>query len=246
MAHDSKTVWIIGTPIGNLEDLTARARQVIESLDILACEDTRRAGRLCQLAGISRPPKFVILNEHTEEKATTKLLAEIKAGKRVGLISDAGMPTICDPGKDFVAALYEAGVEVSVVPGPTAISTALALSGMDANRFVFEGFLPRKGRRRTERMAYLESEKRTVVIYESPYRLNATLQDLFSALGHLGNRRVFVAKELTKLHEETWRGDLADLADLANSSDLKKPFSAFGDAPKGEFVIVLEGASGAV
>lgn len=226
---NSPEIWLIGTPIGNLDDLTTRARQIIESLDILACEDTRRAGRLCQLAGIERPPKFIVFNEHTETKAIPKLITAAESGKRVGVISDAGMPTISDPGKDLVAALHDAGIKVSVVPGPTAISAALALSGMDANRFVFEGFLPRKGKKRKDRLADLATEKRSVVIYESPYRVLATIKDLFTALGH---RQVFVAKELTKLHEENWRGDLADAEAVISES-----------TQKGEYVIVLEGAS---
>ena len=227
-------VWLIGTPIGNLDDLTTRSRQIIESLDILACEDTRRAGRLCQLANISRPPKFVVLNEHSESKATKKLIEEINAGKQVGLISDAGMPTICDPGKNFVQALYEAGIEVSVAPGPTAISAALAISGMDANRFVFEGFLPRKGRKRTERFDYLKVETRTVVIYESSHRIQATLTDLLSALGE--QRKIFIGNELTKMHEKAWRGDLAHFQEALSNKKSNEVVKQ-----KGEFVLVLEG-----
>ena len=221
-------VWVIGTPIGNLEDISTRARQTIESLDILACEDTRRAGRLCELAGISRPPKLVVLNEHTEHSATKKLIDYVQTGSKVGLISDAGMPTLSDPGRHFILACHQADIAVSVIPGPTAFSAALALSGMDANRVVFEGFLPRKGKKRAERFSDLASEVRTTVVYESPHRIHALLEDLCSALD--SSRSIFIARELTKMHEQVWRGELGAAKDALGAA-----------TPKGEFVVVIAG-----
>ena len=221
--------WIVATPIGNLEDLSQRARRIIESADVLACEDKRRAGRLCQLAGLKRPPILALVNEFTEEESIPKIISDIKDGKTVALISDAGMPSISDPGRKLIEAVFDEGIEISAAPGPTSISTALALSGMDANRYVFEGFLPRKGQKRAARLAYMAGETRTLVIFESPHRLEKCIQDLCEALG--GSRKIFIARELTKLYENLWKGELEDALELTAQPSYKK----------GEFVIVIEG-----
>ncbi|MEM8925462.1 MAG: 16S rRNA (cytidine(1402)-2'-O)-methyltransferase [Actinomycetota bacterium] len=219
---------VVGTPIGNLGDLSPRAAEALASADAIACEDTRRTGRLLDLSGIAAP-KLLVANEHTETARAGDVIERIERGERVAVVSDAGMPTVSDPGRRLVAAVAEAGLPVEVVPGPTAAVTALAGSGLGAERFVFEGFLPRKGRARRERLAELATERRTVVLYEAPPRLAATLSDLAEVCGP--DRPAVVARELTKLHEEFVRGPLERLArSFARST------------AKGELVVVVEGA----
>ena len=221
------SLLIVGTPIGNLGDLSPRGREALGSADVIACEDTRRTGRLLQLAGIPKRP-LVVANEHTEHGRADEICDRIRAGERVALVSDAGMPGVSDPGQRVVAAVVEAGLPIEVVPGPTAVISALVSSGIVADRFVFEGFLARKGGDRARQLAEIASQPRTSVIYESPKRVVKTLGDLATACGH--DRRVAVARELTTLHETVLRGGLGDVAEqLAAGS------------PKGEFVIVLEG-----
>ncbi len=220
---------IVGTPIGNLGDMSTRAIEALTTASIIACEDTRRTGKLCSLLGIDRPP-FLVLNEHTEVARSDSIVARITAGDTVALVSDAGMPGISDPGERLVRAVLDAGLAVDVVPGPTAMTTALVLSGLATDRFVFEGFLPRKGAERRRRLAEIASEQRTVVFYESPKRIAATLADLEASCGPA--RLVSVARELTKLHEEVVRGRLDEVAIR---------FAA--EAYKGEFVVVLGGAT---
>ncbi|MEL7157360.1 MAG: 16S rRNA (cytidine(1402)-2'-O)-methyltransferase [Actinomycetota bacterium] len=219
---------VVGTPIGNLGDLSPRAVEELAGADVIACEDTRRTGRLLDLRGIAAP-RLLVTNEHTEEARRGEIIDRIASGQRVVLVSDAGMPTVADPGRRLVAAVAEAGLAVEVVPGPVAATTALAVSGFGAERFVFEGFLPRKGRARRERLAEIGAEVRTVVLYEAPPRLGATLADLARHCG--ADRPVVVARELTKLHEELARGTLGELAER------------FSAAPaRGELVVVVEGA----
>lgn len=224
----SGALVVVGTPIGNLGDLSPRARDALAAADVVACEDTRRTGRLLQLSGLG-PVPLVVVNEHTEYERTSELVAQVSAGRRVALVSDAGMPAVSDPGQRVVAAVLDAGLAVEVVPGPTALVTALVLSGLATDRFVFEGFLPRKGVDRAARLAELGSERRTIVLYEAPHRLRRTLDDLAQVLG--SDRPVAVARELTKLHEEVWRGSLGQAAERAGS-----------EAPRGEHVLVLQGA----
>jgi 16S rRNA (cytidine1402-2'-O)-methyltransferase len=219
---------LVGTPIGNMGDLSPRAADALRAADLVACEDTRRAGRLFQLAGIERRP-LVVLNDHTEQREIAGILDRLGRGQRVAVITDAGMPGISDPGERLVAAAVDAHHRVEVVPGPSAAVTALVVSGLPAGRFVFEGFLARKGAARNERLAAVAAEPRTVVLYESPHRAARTLADLRTACGD--DRRVVVARELTKLHEELWRGTLAEAASWAGE-----------EAPRGELVIVLDGA----
>ncbi len=220
---------LVGTPIGNLGDLSPRAIEALEAADIIACEDTRRTGRLLQLTGIAKS-RLITVNEHSEFDQIDTILGEIDKGAVVVLVSDAGMPGISDPGELLVSAAAERGITVETVPGPSAALTALVLSGLAASRFCFEGFLPRKGRLRSERISQLVSERRTAVIFEAPHRLERTVQDLSDALGD--HRRVALARELTKLHEQVWRGTLAEA----------QTWCAEQPRIRGEFVIVLEGA----
>ncbi|MCC6184562.1 MAG: 16S rRNA (cytidine(1402)-2'-O)-methyltransferase [Microthrixaceae bacterium] len=223
-------VVVVGTPIGNLGDLSPRAVAALEGADVVACEDTRRSGRLLQHAGIPGK-RLVRLDDHTEAAVTADLVARAAAGDRVALVSDAGLPGLSDPGAVLLAAAWSAGVAVEVVPGPFAAAVGLVGSGMlePSGRFCFEGFLPRKGRARRARIAALVGEERTTVLYEAPHRLRSTLEDLRDALG--ADRGVALCRELTKLHEETWRGSLGDA--VARCVEVE---------PRGEFVVVLAGA----
>lgn len=218
---------VVGTPIGNLGDLSPRAVAALDDADVVACEDTRRTGRLLQAAGIART-SFVVVNDHTEARAAADLVARVHRGETVALVTDSGMPAVSDPGSDLVAAFVAAGLPVEVVPGPTAATTALAMSGLPSGRWVFEGFLPRKGSGRTERLAEVAAERRTVVLYEAPHRAERTIDDLVAACGP--DRAVAIGREITKLHEEWFRGSLAEAAEW------------LAETPKGEFVLVLDGA----
>lgn len=219
---------LVGTPIGNLDDLSPRVVAALGSADAIGCEDTRRTGRLLSHLGITAP-KLIVVNEHTEHSVTPRLLERIASGERVVVVSDAGLPGISDPGETLVRAALDAGIEVEVIPGPSAGVTALVVSGMPTGRFVFEGFLPRKGATRGERLGDVAAEKRTVVLYEAPHRLARTLDDLISACG--GQRQVMVARELTKMYEEHWHGTIAQAR--ARCDEV---------APRGEYVLVLAGA----
>lgn len=217
---------LVGTPIGNLEDLAPRAVRILGEADVVLCEDTRRTGRLLQAAGV-HAKKLVAVHDHNEAGQIGMVLDRLRRGEVVAVVSDAGMPGISDPGERLVRAAADEGFEVQVVPGPSAAVAGLVASGLPTGRFVFEGFLPRSGSGRTERLAALAAERRTIVLYEAPHRLERTLQDL---LDTLGDRQVALARELTKLHEETWRGSL--------SAALARP-----EEPRGEFVVVVEGAA---
>jgi 16S rRNA (cytidine1402-2'-O)-methyltransferase len=219
---------LVGTPIGNLRDLPPRAADALADADVVCCEDTRRTGKLLSLAGIERRP-MVVVNEHTEDREVPRLVARLDRGEHVVLVSDAGMPGVSDPGERVVAAAVAAGHTVDVVPGPSAALAALVVSGLPAGRFVFEGFLPRKGAGRAERLAAVAAEPRTTVLYEAPHRLARTLADLLATCGP--DRRVAVARELTKLHEQVWRGTLGEAVAWAAERE-----------PPGEMVLVLAGA----
>jgi 16S rRNA (cytidine1402-2'-O)-methyltransferase len=219
---------VVATPIGNLGDLSPRARQALAQADLLCCEDTRRTRQLLTHAGISGRA-LVSVHAHNEEARTDQVLARLRAGDVVALVSDAGMPAVSDPGARLVAASIDAGVEVTVVPGPNAALSALVVSGMATDRFCFEGFLPRRGAERRRRLTAVAAERRTVLVHETAPRLAATLADLARACGP--QRRVAVARELTKLHEQLWRGRLGE----AVAEFTARP-------PMGEIVVVLEGA----
>lgn len=228
MSAAAGALVLIGTPIGNLGDLAPRAIDELARADAIACEDTRRTGRLLEHAGVGRRPLLVV-NDHTEAGAVRDILARLDRGERVAVVSDAGMPGISDPGERLVRAAAAAGHPVEVVPGPSAAVTALVVSGLPTGRFVFEGFLPRKGSGRTERIGALADERRTIVLYEAPHRVARTLADLAASFGPA--RRVVLARELTKLHEELWRGSLADAVAWCAEHE-----------PRGEFVLVVDGA----
>ena len=217
---------LVGTPIGNLGDLGPRAAEALGSADLVCCEDTRRTGRLLEHAGL-HGVRLRRVDEHTEAAAVSGVLELLAAGATVAVVADAGMPALTDPGGRLVAASAEAGHTVTVVPGPSAGVAALAISGLPAGRYCFEGFLPRKGKSRAERLQQIAREGRTTVVYESPHRLRSCLEDLAEACGP--SRRGVVARELTKLHEEVARGSLADLCEWA------------AGGVKGEAVIVIEG-----
>jgi 16S rRNA (cytidine1402-2'-O)-methyltransferase len=220
---------LVATPIGNLGDLSPRAVEALRSADVICCEDSRRTGRLLAHAGVAHTAPLLVVNDHTEAARIGEVLARLARGERVAVVTDAGTPGISDPGERLVRAAAAGGFTVEIVPGPSAAIAALVASGLPTGRFVFEGFLPRKGSGRTERLDELASERRTVVLYEAPHRLKRTLADLAGALG--AERRVAVGRELTKLHEEVWRGTLRDAVAWAESE------------PRGELVIVLEGAA---
>lgn len=219
---------LVATPIGNLGDISPRAREALATADIIACEDSRHSGRLVKHLGIDSP-KYLVVNEHTEHDAARAVVDALASGKRVALITDAGTPAISDPGATVVRAVIAAGLNVTSTPGPAAFVTALILSGLPATRFVFEGFLPRSGNDRTERLTALAAEERTVIFYEAPHRIVRTLGDLVETFGL--DRRIAVARELTKMHEEIVRGSVADVV---------AHFSA--NEPIGEFVVVVDGA----
>ena len=220
---------LVGTPIGNLGDLTPRAVQELRDADVIACEDTRRTRTLLSHAGVPAMNRLRAVHAHNEAEAATRVVDEVTRGLRVVYVSDAGMPGVSDPGARLVDACARAGLDVLVVPGPSAVLSALVVSGLPTERFVFEGFLPRRGKDRKERIAALAVEPRTVVLYESPRRVAATLAELGEACG--SERRVAVARELTKLHEAVFRGTLAEAVDHVAAPE-----------PRGEHVIVLEGA----
>ncbi len=225
---------IVGTPIGNLSDLSPRAAEILGSVDGVICEDSRRTGKLLAHIGLrgtrTERPDLMVANEHTEVPRVAEITSRLEAGQHLALVSDAGMPTISDPGRHVIAAAIAGGFAIEVVPGPTAVSSALAVSGMQVDRFVFEGFLPRKGRERAERLGALADEARTMVLYEAPHRLKRTLADLASVCG--GDREVAVARELTKLYEEVVRTTLVGAATHFTANE-----------PRGEFVLVVAGRS---
>jgi 16S rRNA (cytidine1402-2'-O)-methyltransferase len=190
-------LYLVGTPIGNLDDLSPRARRVLTGADRIACEDTRRSGLLLQHLGIRVP--MLSFHQHNQTARIPQLLDALAAGEAVALISDAGLPGVSDPGQELVAAARADGRQVICVPGPCAVTTALVSSGLPTGRFCFEGFLPPKGGPRRQRLAALASEERTIVLFEAPHRLLALLEDLHSVLG---NRPLQVARELTKRHEQ--------------------------------------------
>jgi 16S rRNA (cytidine1402-2'-O)-methyltransferase len=219
---------LIGTPIGNLGDLSPRAVEELAKADVVACEDSRRTGRLLQHAGV-RARQLLVVNDHNEAAQVGEVLARLARGERVAVVTDAGMPGIADPGERLVRAAARDGHRIEVVPGPSAAVAGLVASGLPTGRFVFEGFLPRRAGARRERLGHLADEDRTLVFYEAPHRLAATLADLAAGFGAW--RRVAVARELTKLHEEVWRGHLDEAVAWAEANP-----------PRGELVLVVQGA----
>jgi len=222
------TLWLVGTPIGNLGDVSRRARETLDRVDVIACEDTRRTGKLLEALEVSSRRRLLSYFEGNEEERLPELLAALREGRDVALVSDGGMPTLSDPGYRLIRASIDAGIEVDVVPGPTAAVAALAVSGLPTDRFVFEGFLPRKVGARRARLEEVAGERRTLVFFESPHRVGAFLREAAEVLG--AARPAAVVRELTKLHGEVRRGTLAELADR------------FAGDVKGEVTVVVEGA----
>lgn len=220
-------LFVCATPIGNLGDVSERLRNVLSEVEVVYAEDTRRTSKLLSHIGVN--PKLRSLFVGNERERTVELLADISGGKRVALVSDAGMPAVSDPGAIAVRRAVEAGFSVTVVPGPSAVTTAIAASGFDGDRFVFEGFLPRKGKERESRLVAISTEERTVVLFASPHRLAEDLQALLRVMDR--GRQIAVARELTKLHEEVWVGALVDAVERWS-----------GDV-KGEVTIVIEGVA---
>ncbi len=217
---------ICPTPIGNLEDITLRVLRVLREVDLIAAEDTRHTIKLLNHYEISKP--LTSYHQHNRHHKGEALLKELLEGKHIALVSDAGMPGISDPGEDLVALCIENDIDVEVLPGATAGILALVASGISTERFVFEGFLDRDKKKRRERLERIKNEDRTIILYEAPHRLTDTLKDL---LQHMGNRKLAIARELTKKYEEIVRGSLEEVIQHFNEN-----------TPKGEFVIICEGA----
>jgi len=217
---------LVATPIGNLGDLSARAVQAFRDADVIAAEDTRRTRALLTHAEVPAAGRLRAVHAHNERESATWIVDAVRDGARIAYVTDAGIPGISDPGEQLVRACLDAGLAVEVIPGPSAALMALVLSGFPTDRFVFEGFLPRRGVARRERIAALVSEPRTVVLYESPKRVHATLTALLTACGPL--REVAIARELTKLYEEVWRGTLDEAVGHVELTE-----------PRGEHVLVL-------
>jgi 16S rRNA (cytidine1402-2'-O)-methyltransferase len=226
--HGPGVLVLCGTPIGNLHDMSERAVRTLAAADILACEEPDHTRKLLTYFGL-RLPELVTYNEGNELRRTEELVQRIEGGARVVLVSNAGMPLISDPGYRLVVGCITAGLRVEVVPGPSAAIAALAVSGLPSDRFSFEGFLPRKSRERRRRIAELAGDERTILLYESPRRIGATLEELAE---ELGPRPAALAREITKVHEEVRRGSLASLLASVEASP-----------PRGELVLVVGGAA---
>jgi 16S rRNA (cytidine1402-2'-O)-methyltransferase len=219
-------LFIVTTPIGNMQDITARAIHALEQSDVIACEDTRRAGMLLKRHEIKK--KLLSYYEQNEKRRTPQLLSFLKHGKNVALITNAGTPLLSDPGYVLVAECAKQGIQVIAIPGVSAITAALTVSGLPTNRFVFEGFLPKKKGRRIKALLELKQESRTIVLFESPNRITRLLAEI---LEHIGDRRIALCREMTKLHEQIIRGRVSEVAGQL-------------DKAKGEFTIVMEGGNG--
>ena len=223
---------VVATPIGNLADLSPRAREVLAGADVIAAEDTRHTGALLKALGIARP--LLSLHEHNESQRTAALLARLAAGETIALVSDAGTPLLSDPGFELVQRALRAGFEVRAIPGPSAITTALSLAGLPTDRFCFEGFLPARSRERRTALAALAHEKRTLVFFEAPHRIVAALEDLAAEFG--SERQAVVARELSKVHETIYRSTLGELAARARAE---------ANFARGEITLVVQGAAAA-
>jgi 16S rRNA (cytidine1402-2'-O)-methyltransferase len=224
------TLYIVPTPIGNMGDMTPRAKEVLESVDFVASEDTRVGGKLLMLLGIKKP--LVSYHEHTSKNATDSIIERIKSGESCALITDAGTPAVSDPGEKLVSACAEAGVEITALPGACAAVTAISASGLASRRFCFEGFLPENKRERRERIEELSREKRTFILYISPHDIDGYLPELADKLG---DRKCILAKELTKIHERYFRGTVSEIAEKFQTLSPSEK--------KGEYVMICEGMS---
>ncbi|MBE9043355.1 16S rRNA (cytidine(1402)-2'-O)-methyltransferase [Pleurocapsales cyanobacterium LEGE 10410] len=221
-------LYLVGTPIGNLEDITLRAIRTLKEVDLIAAEDTRRTGKLLKHLQIETPQ--ISYHEHNHDSRIQDMIAYWQQEKNIALVTDAGMPSISDPGVKLVQSAIALDITVIPIPGGTAVISALAASGMPTNRFAFEGFLPQKDSDRTSRLELLRSETRTIVLYEAPHRIVKTLTDLASVMG--AEREIVLARELTKIYEEFWRGSIGEA--IAMYAERQ---------PKGEYTLVLKGAA---
>jgi 16S rRNA (cytidine1402-2'-O)-methyltransferase len=226
---DTGRVVLLGAPLGNTGDASTRLREMLASADVVAAEDTRRLLRLARDLGVTVAGRIVSYFEGNEERRTPDLLAALRGGAVVAVVTDGGMPSVSDPGYRLVRAALDAGFAVTAAPGPSAVTTALALSGLPSDRFCFEGFLPRTGSGRRSRLRGLAAEPRTLVFFEAPHRIAAALNDLVAAFG--ADRDAAVCRELTKTYEEVRRGPLGDLAAWATATP-----------PRGEITLVVAGA----
>lgn len=229
MPSDPKpgTLYLVGTPIGNLEDMTFRAVRILQSVDVIAAEDTRHTGKLLQHFQVTTPQ--VSYYEHNQKSRIPDLVGRLQQGQAIALVTDAGMPGISDPGYELVKSCVAAGLPVVPIPGPNAAISALVASGLPSDRFVFEGFLPAKSKDRLTYLERLSRETHTLIFYEAPHRLRQTLQDLATILGT--DRAIGLARELTKLHEEIWRGSIHEAIDYYTHKE-----------PQGEYTLVVSGA----
>lgn len=223
----SSCLYLVATPIGNLEDITLRALRILKEVDIIAAEDTRQTAKLLNHYDIKKP--MISYHEHNKKSKGEEIIRLLLDGKSVALVSDAGMPSISDPGEDLVRLCIENTIEVVPIPGPSASLTALSVSGLSTSQFAFIGFLPVKGKERNEILEKLANEEKTMILYEAPHRLMSTLKDLRE---YMGNRRISISRELTKKFEETIRCNLDEAIEEFSTRNIK-----------GEFVLVLEGKS---
>ena len=228
---EASTLYLVGTPIGNLADMTERAKKILSEVDFVAAEDTRNSMKLLSCFGIHT--ELVSYYEHNKRESGERIIARLLGGESCALITDAGMPAISDPGEDLVKLCADAGITVRVVPGPSACVSALALSGLSTVRFAFEGFLPAQKNERRKRLTAVANEERTMIFYEAPHKLCATLSDMLEIFG--ADRKIALCRELTKLNEEAERCTLADAVKLYTAKE-----------PRGEYVLVVEGGDGKV
>jgi 16S rRNA (cytidine1402-2'-O)-methyltransferase len=220
------TLYIVATPIGNLKDMTFRAIETLQAADFIAAEDTRHTGKLLHHFEIKTPQ--ISYHEHNRQQRLPEILEQLHLGKNIALVTDAGMPGISDPGYELVTACADANINIIPIPGASACIVGISASGLPTDKFVFEGFLPVKGQERQQSLTALQTEYRTIILYESPHRLRETLQDLANELGT--DRQIVLARELTKMHEEFWRGSLASAIELYATRE-----------PQGEFTLVIAG-----
>ena len=221
----SGKLYVVGTPIGNLSDFSSRAIETLKNVDFIAAEDTRVTAKLLNHFDIKKP--MLSYYEHNKKEKGGDIIASLLRGQTCALVSDAGMPAISDPGEDLVRMCYENGIEVESVPGPSALITALAVSGMKSGRFCFEGFLSVNKQSRRIHLSEIKNEKRTMIFYEAPHKLSATLKDMYETLG---DRKIALVRELTKIHEEVIHTTLGRAKEMYNETK-----------PRGEFVLIIEG-----
>lgn len=229
MAIQAGRLYVVATPIGNLGDLSVRARETLQTVALIAAEDTRHTGMLLKHFCIETPQ--VSLHDHNERQRASEIIERLRRGDSVALVSDAGTPAVSDPGFELVRAVAAAGIEIIAIPGPCAAIAALSIGGLPTDRFCFEGFLPARGAARRARLQTLATETRTIVLYEAPHRVQGTLDDCAAVFG--GERNAVAAREITKLHETSYRGPLSELCARAGSDP---------DLGRGEIVLLIAGS----